>query len=226
MPTIPHPPPPDPAEDPQASAGKSRILQAATELFGERGSSATSFKRIAERAGVAPALIVHHYGSKEGLQLACDQYVVDTVHRVKTEAAPGGSLDPLGPLWAFKQYGPVMRYLARRLGENSEHVNDLVDSMVDDATQRTGEAEQMGLIRHSDDPRTMIAVLTVWSLGALVMHGHLERLIGEDLLGGSGPPLYYLRAATEILGEGILTPDAYQALRADIANTPTERESK
>ena len=227
MPTTPHPPTPDPAAEnsQQAGAGKSRILQAATELFGERGSSATSFKRIAERAGVAPALIVHHYGSKEGLQLACDQYVVDTVHRLKTDNAPGGSLDPLGPLWAFEEYEAVMRYLARRLGEDSVHVNALVDSMVDDATQRTGEAERMGLIRHTDDHRAVVAVLTVWSLGALVMHEHLERLIGEDLLGGSGPPLSYLRAATEIIGEGILTPDAYQALRADIANTPTERES-
>lgn len=211
---------------PQDHAGKSRILQAATELFGERGSNGTSFKRIAERAGVAPTLIVHHYGSKHGLQSACDEYVVDTVRRIKTDVvAQGGAIDPLSPLWAFEQYAPVLRYLARRLGEDSAHVNELVDSMVDDAERYTGEAERMGLIRHSDDPRTLITVLTVWSLGALVMHHHLERLIGVDLLGGSGPPLDYLRAATEILGEGILTPNAYRMLRADISHTTTESEN-
>lgn len=220
MPSTQHPPTSGPSAGNPDGAGKSRILQAATELFGERGSSGTSFKRIAERAGVAPTLIVHHYGSKDGLQSACDAYVVDTVRRIKTDVvAQGNSFDPLGPLWAFKQYEPVLRYLARRLGEDSAHVNALVDSMVADAEQYTAEAERMGLIRHIDDPRTVIAVLTVWSLGALVMHDHLERLLGVDLLGGSGPPVAYLRAATEVLGEGVLTPNAYQVLRADIATT-------
>lgn len=205
-------------------AGKSRILQAATQLFGEQGPG-TSLKRIAERAGVAPALIVHHFGSKRGLQAACDEYVVDTVRRIKTDVVTqGSSFDPLGPLWAFKQYEPVMRYLARRLGEDSAPVNALVDSMVDDAEHYTAEAERTGLIRHLDDPRPLIAVLTVWSLGALVMHAHLERLLGVDLLGGSGPPIAYFRAATEVLGTGVLTPEAYRVLRADIEAT-TEREN-
>ena len=32
-------------------------------------------RAIAEAAGVSPALIIHHFGSKEGLRKACDDYI-------------------------------------------------------------------------------------------------------------------------------------------------------
>lgn len=49
---------------------KEALLQAAKELFGERGYTETTFKKISERAGVALGLLTHHYGSKEKLFLA------------------------------------------------------------------------------------------------------------------------------------------------------------
>ncbi|TXL85788.1 TetR family transcriptional regulator [Streptomyces sp. NBC_01725] len=41
------------------------ILQAAVELFGRRGFRGTTVRAIAEQAGVDPALVMHHFGSKE-----------------------------------------------------------------------------------------------------------------------------------------------------------------
>jgi hypothetical protein len=45
------------------------IRQAATELFGRNGFASTSVRGIARRAGVDPALVIRHYGSKEELFL-------------------------------------------------------------------------------------------------------------------------------------------------------------
>lgn len=49
---------------------KEALLKAAKELFGEYGYAETTFKKIAEKAGVALGLLAHHYGSKEKLFLA------------------------------------------------------------------------------------------------------------------------------------------------------------
>lgn len=43
------------------------ILAVARERFGERGYDATSLRAIATEAGVDPALVIHYFGSKEGL---------------------------------------------------------------------------------------------------------------------------------------------------------------
>ena len=42
-------------------------------LFGARGIESTSLREVARDAGVSPALIVHHFGGKEGLVAAVDE---------------------------------------------------------------------------------------------------------------------------------------------------------
>ncbi|SDL61830.1 transcriptional regulator, TetR family [Maridesulfovibrio ferrireducens] len=46
---------------------KEIVLKTAKEIFGELGYSGTTFKKIADRAGVAVGLLSHHYGNKEKL---------------------------------------------------------------------------------------------------------------------------------------------------------------
>ena len=49
------------------------IIRAALRVFGEHGIDATSLREIARVAEVSPALIVHHFGSKQGLIAAVDE---------------------------------------------------------------------------------------------------------------------------------------------------------
>lgn len=192
--------------------GAERILQAAIALFGENGVNGTSLKAIAARAGVSPALILHHYGSKEGLRTACDQWVATSLRTIKTEAiAEGRNLDPLAVASSFEEHRPTMRYLARTLTDGSPHVNELVDELVADAEAYGAEAERAGLMRPSADPHGRTAVLMAWSLGGLVLHEHLERLIGVDLLGSRGYPTRYVRAVMEIYSHGLFAEGAYSA---------------
>src|SRR3954464_12699485 len=54
--------------------GKANIRNAALRLFAERGHDAVTVREIAAAAGVSPALVVHHFGSKDGLRAAVDDY--------------------------------------------------------------------------------------------------------------------------------------------------------
>ncbi|XUL89051.1 TetR/AcrR family transcriptional regulator [Streptomyces galilaeus] len=68
--------------------GRARLREAALELFAERGFEATSTRAVAASAGLSPALVTRHFGSKEGLRAAVDEYVLDRI---------GGELAALGP---------------------------------------------------------------------------------------------------------------------------------
>ena len=199
--------------------GAERILGASVDLFGRQGVKGTSLKAIAAQAGVSPALIVHHFGSKEALHVACDQHVARILRTTKTATVQQGQQpDPVSVLRLLKDNRPVVRYLARALSDGSPHVDELVDEMVADAERYTQEGVDAGIIRPSTDPHARVVVLFLWSLGTLVLHEHLERLLGESLLDGDEPPRAYLRAVLEIYSEGIFADGAYEGLRAHVSD--------
>jgi AcrR family transcriptional regulator len=53
-----------------AEASRRDLLEAAADLFDERGYDGATVREIGERAGVDPALIARYFGGKEGLYLA------------------------------------------------------------------------------------------------------------------------------------------------------------
>lgn len=53
-----------------AADSRQRLLEAAVELFAERGYHQTTVREVGQRAGVDPALIARYFGSKADLYLA------------------------------------------------------------------------------------------------------------------------------------------------------------
>ncbi len=61
---------------PGAPKTREDILVAARRAFGDRGYEATSLRSIADKVHVDPALLVHYFGSKDGLFLAALEVTV------------------------------------------------------------------------------------------------------------------------------------------------------
>ncbi|PAY21940.1 TetR family transcriptional regulator [Dietzia natronolimnaea] len=211
-----------PDDDP-ARSGADRILDAAISKFGVHGVKGTSLKAIAAEAGVSQALILHHFGSKDRLHRACDEHVVRLVRQGKESAmGQGPQLDPLQSLRQIEDSRPLLRYLARTLSEGGDHLAQLIDEMVDDAEAYTAAAVEAGLITPSAHPRERVVVLTLWSLGALVLHEHMNRLLGVDFLDTSAPPeslAPYMLPVVEMFSQGLLEPGAADGF-ADAFDTP------
>lgn len=196
-------PSPTPADD---RTGRARIRDAALQRFGDTGVDGTSLRAIADEAAVSPALVVHHFGSKDGLVQACDAHVVEAIRTSKHQAmAAGVGFDVLGAMRDAESRRPLLRYLARRLVDPSPEVAALVDDLVEDAVSYLAEGEQTGVVRPSDDPRGRAAVLTIWSLGGLVLHEHVTRLLGADLTADTAGLVTYSRRVVDILARGVLT---------------------
>ena len=202
--------PPTPPE----LTGRARIRDAAIEEFGTRGFDGTSLKVIAERAGVSQPLIVHHFGSKQGLRAACDHHVAATIREQKLAAlAEGPQMDPLAVLRRSADSRKNLRYLARMLADGSPGVSELIDELVDDGLEYEAEGIRSGLIRPSHHPRERMVVLVLWSLGLLVLHEQLERLIGVDLFGEPEQLGPYMLPVVEMFSEGVLGEGLYEHMR-------------
>jgi AcrR family transcriptional regulator len=204
-----------------------RIRDAAIECFAEHGVAGTTARKVAEIAGVSPGLVIHHFGSMAGLRAACDTYVVAAIQHQKQEVMTSGpNLDVLASL-RRPELGPLMGYLARVLADDSPEVANLVDGLVHDAEGYIEQGVESGMIKPTQDPRSRAVLLTIWGLGALVLHEHLDRLLGVDLtdpeilkspsIASYAGPIY------EMYGKGLSTEEfATQALDALDAMANTE----
>ncbi len=198
---------------------RARIRDAAIECFARNGIAGTTVRKIATSAGVSPGLVIHHYGSMERLRSECDDHVAASIRSYKRAAiAEGPGLDVLAALRG-SQAKPWMAYLVAVLGDDSPTVADLVDELVTDAEGYLALGVETGMVRPSANPRGRAAILMLWSLGALVLHRHVERILGVDL---TDPDIMetpeiaaYAGPVYEIMGEGILT-EAFAASVAQV----------
>ena len=202
-----------------------RIRDAAITEFAANGVDGTSIRTIAAAADVSPGLVIHHFGSKDNLRVACDEYVAGIIRDVKGSAmASGGAFDVTA---AFRTVGeiPAAKYLARTLVDGSPHVAELVDEIVSDATKYVATGVKTGMIIPSRYERERAAILTIWGLGALVLHEHLDRLLGVDITAdfSTNPKAVsaYMAPILEIYSHGFLTEKTVQ-LMSEAFVAPTE----
>lgn len=200
---------------------RARIRDAAITRFAADGIAATSVRTIAAEADVSPGLVIHHFGTKDGLRSACDEYVAGIIRANKQEAmAQGPALDVAAAMRRAKQDVPLTRYLARSLADGSPHVATLIDEMVADAARYMAEGVRAGSLRPTDYPYGRAAVLTIWTLGAIVLHEHIERLLGVDLtqdpseLADAHAYAAYIGPVLELLTDGLVTDEVAKAMRS------------
>ena len=214
---------PRPRAADQDLTARARIRDAAVACFAERGVAGASVRAIADDAGVSPALVIHHFGSKDALRVACDEHVAAIIRQGKQEALTAGAgLDPVASLRAVTDGPPYLRYLARTLVDGSPHVAELIDEMVEDAVGYLDAGVAAGTLKPTDDQRGRAVVLMMWSLGALVLHEHVTRLTGADLVDDPANAESWMLPALELLTDGVLD----EAVRERYREVFAEREEE
>ena len=91
------------------------------------------------------------------------------------------------------------------------------------------EGVDAGILKASSHPRERAALLTLWSIGAVVLHEHAERLLGIDLLGDwheTPEAMNYVAPAFEMFAQGLMTEAAAERMRSafESAATPEDQE--
>jgi AcrR family transcriptional regulator len=167
-----------PADDPafEDLTARARIREAAIRLFAEHGVEETAILDIAKDAGVSGGLIRHHFGSKDGLRVACDTYVLSELVRFKLEAIEKGEADPEFLATFDARQVLLRRYFGRAMIDGSPAAASRFDDIVDEFEQWF--TDQPGL--DVPDARACAAVMTAMDIGVHAMQDHIARALGED----------------------------------------------
>jgi len=145
-------------------ATRAALLDAAEEVFLEKGLGDASVSEIARRAGITKSLVHHHFGSKEGLwqqvkQRRFMQYAERQMEML-TERPPDVQLvrESIQTYFRFLRDNPqIARLLAWMFLEgDSGQCMDAERELTSAGVAKLREAQQAGRLRTDVDPRFML----------------------------------------------------------------------
>ncbi len=172
------------------------IRDEALRLFAARGPDAVTVRQIAAAAGVSPALIVHHFGSKEGLREVVDQHVLGLFEAMLGEMTGDGAPDLHDPAASgslaeamvrhLPPGSPVPAYLRRLLLADGDAGRQLFRRMYEISTMLVDSLVKAGLAAPGEDPAVRVAFLMANDLAVLLLREHLADVLGVDPLSREG----------------------------------------
>jgi AcrR family transcriptional regulator len=165
---------------------KARIRNAAFALLGEQGEAGSTVRAIAQRAGVSPPLVLHHFGSKKGVIDAVADWVVDHLRQVTADIE--ATADPVEAhrrrqLRFERMVTDTPRlgdYLRRMLLDGSPAGLDWFKQAVDRSAAGLVQRERQGLARPSQDIQAEAVMLIVLGLAPVLLRPLVEHALGVD----------------------------------------------
>jgi AcrR family transcriptional regulator len=163
---------------PEDLTAKARIRDTAIGCFARHGFG-VSVRAIAALADVSPALVIHHFGSKDGLRQACDQHILETVMASKTRILVGGGqaqaqASALGAIMAdLHQFDDVPGYMLRSIQAGGQLAKALIETYITAAQEILDQGVKAGTMKPSRDPQARARYVVLQSMGALVTYAAL-----------------------------------------------------
>lgn len=172
------------------------------ELFGDHGVDKTTIRQIAARAGVSPGLVIHHFGSKNGLREAVDDWIIQQAAEGKSWFRTGVMPQPATEIEQHPESVAMSRYLVQILRHDGPSAERIFDRLCEFTEQMYAEGIAAGLVREPNDRAAAVATLVAYSMGASMLGHHVaRRLGGAELL---EPAVFgrYAATALELFTDG------------------------
>ncbi len=189
---------------------RATIRNVALALFAEHGHDAVTLRQIAAAAGVSPALLVHHFGSKQGLRTAVDEvagrafdalFEMDEDDLVAVLAGErSASLAELFAL-AFPPGSPLPAYLRRLLLTNDPAGGALFTRWYDATLRLLTAMTQRGVSTPTEDSEVRAAFLLVNDLALVLLRPQITDALGVDPLSRAGLERW-AREASAVYAQG------------------------
>lgn len=186
---------------------RERLIDIATKAFSESGFAATSLRSIAKLAGVSPALLVHHFGSRDGLIEQCIMRGLG-LWVAEKQGFVDVSLSTALAQWqgAIDKHGPKLQFFRQVLLSGGPAANMLFMRMVQEAEIMIRSEQAKGNMRKSENVGDLALIMTLHGLAPLVLQDQVNAYLGgnfqDPVLGGR-----LATANLEIYRKGIYKSD-------------------
>jgi len=170
----------------QDLTAKARIRNAAFKLIARHGVDAASVRRVAAQAGVSSSLVMHHFGSKQGVVDAVSSWVVSAISEVTRDSS-----DVTAPAeahrrrWlqferATKNAPLVAAYVRRMLLSDDPSGLHWFKRTVDDGADHLIERANMNIARPVSDPHITAAMIVILGFAPVILRPQLEHALDLD----------------------------------------------
>ncbi|MCL2339816.1 MAG: TetR family transcriptional regulator [Actinomycetia bacterium] len=204
---------------------RAQIIDSAIRIIAQDGVQAT-VRSIAAAADVSPALITHHFGSKDALKTACD---IEVMHRYN-QLKMAGIMNPLvsiNQVFADSDEVSVMvAYLLQTLLGGGPAAQALMDRLLEQMREVMQAAQVAGTIKPSRNEEARLRYLATSMIGAalinFILNPPADPTQAFDLGMGSAENLL---AEVEVLTEGIFRDHSVlDAVAAKMGNLQQPKE--
>jgi TetR/AcrR family transcriptional regulator, regulator of cefoperazone and chloramphenicol sensitivity len=179
------------SSDPADLTSAAAIRIAAMKLFAERGYAGVTVRQIASAAGVSPALVIHHYGSKERLRAVLEERVAAFVEAMLAElvrAQEEGASTSVAELFASRlEREPALAgYVRRLLCDGGPAGAALFERLYEATRAGMRVLEEAGIVRPPRDEQVRDAFLLCNDLAMLLLRPLVSQVTGIDPLARDG----------------------------------------
>ncbi len=173
---------------------RANIRECALSLFADRGFDAVTVRDIAACAEVSPALVLHHFGSKEGLREEVDAHVAGLFDDMMNQGPEAWEAATVQEFAGFAEMllanlppGTRIPAYLRRIFLSGDPVGmQLFRRWVEMTVTLTQQLIDAGIMRPVDDLEARAAFLVCNDLSMILFRLHLIDAIGLDPLAKEG----------------------------------------
>ena len=190
------------------SVAAKNLIDKGVELFSEKGFEAVSVRDITSAAGVSPGLLIHHFKSKEGFIAACIEDTFGEVLKFKTESDP---LDMTTQLEKWQSqpdfYDVPLKFFKQVMRSDMAYAKQLFELILLGSKKVLEDGIKNGQVRELDDPEMTNLVLTVNSLGVMLLSEFIKDQIGGEFT----DPRYargFIKASLDLYTNGVYAPQS------------------
>ncbi len=202
-----------------------RIRDAAVELVGRQGWDRTTTRQIAEAASVPVGLVNYHFGSKDGLRQACDDWVISALAEDKGLILGAGPLPRMDTyLDDHPELRPITEYIGQCMRSGGAVAETFYERMVEMTQEMMTLAADAGTFRRYDDPYAAAVILVAFGAGASLFNTTIARLLGGTNLLDSATYNRYAMTTVDLFTHPLITDERYlSALKTpDVPPTTAE----
>lgn len=160
---------------------KEHLIEVAVNVLAREGFAGSSLRMIAVEAGVSPALLVHHFGSRQALIEEAINKTLGEWLEAKDDLSAIGLTEALRQWPQVAEDGQTKLQFFRQLmiagGKPAEH---LFGRMVHEARTRLEQFSNQGLIGELSDLDSAAVLMASYALAPLIMGNQIKKLLGGD----------------------------------------------
>lgn len=161
---------------------RDQLLSIATEMFAENGFAGTSLRSIAKQAEVSPALLVHHFGTKDALvKEAISKTLGDWVADEKAAMLDDESRQVENWQSLAAKGATSLNFFKQALLAGGEYSQRLFKAAFLESEALLDEMQELGRLKDISDKQTIALMMTISGLGSVLFMSQIEHTLGGPI---------------------------------------------